>query len=45
VGESVVFEGRKLTVIEMDQRRISKVRVEPAEEEEGLQEEMEEGRE
>lgn len=28
-GESVVFEGRKLTVIEMDQRRIAKVRVEP----------------
>jgi CBS domain containing-hemolysin-like protein len=32
VGESVVFEGRKLTVIEMDHRRIAKVRVEPAEE-------------
>ena len=42
-GESVVFEGRRLTVMEMDQRRIAKVRVEPAEEE-GLQEEMEEGR-
>jgi CBS domain containing-hemolysin-like protein len=34
-GESVVFEGRKLTVIEMDQRRIAKVRVEPAEAAEG----------
>jgi CBS domain containing-hemolysin-like protein len=43
-GESVVFEGRKLTVIEMDHRRIAKVRVEPAEEE-GLQQEIEEGRE
>jgi putative hemolysin len=31
-GESVVFEGRKLTVIEMDHRRIAKVRVEPVEE-------------
>ena len=28
-GESVVFEGRKLTVLEMDERRISKIRVEP----------------
>lgn len=35
VGESVVFEGRKLTVIEMDHRRIAKVGVEPAEEDEG----------
>ena len=43
-GESVVFEGRKLTVMEMDQRRIAKVRVEPEEEDEGLQEEKEEGR-
>jgi CBS domain containing-hemolysin-like protein len=34
-GESVVFAGRKLTVIEMDQRRIAKVRVEPVEEVEG----------
>jgi CBS domain containing-hemolysin-like protein len=32
-GESVVYEGRRLTVAEMDGRRISKVRVEPAEEE------------
>jgi CBS domain containing-hemolysin-like protein len=31
-GESVVFEGRRLTVMEMDQRRIAKVRVEPEEE-------------
>ncbi|MGB6974987.1 MAG: hemolysin family protein [Terracidiphilus sp.] len=30
-GESVVFKGRKLTVVEMDARRISKVRVEPVE--------------
>jgi putative hemolysin len=30
-GESVEFEGRRLTVVEMDGRRISKVRVEPAE--------------
>ena len=28
-GESVVYEGRKLTVVEMDARRIAKVRVEP----------------
>jgi putative hemolysin len=28
-GESVEFEGRRLTVVEMDGRRISKVRVEP----------------
>jgi CBS domain containing-hemolysin-like protein len=34
-GESVVFEGRKLTVIEMDHRRIAKVGVEPAEEDVG----------
>jgi CBS domain containing-hemolysin-like protein len=39
----VVFEGRKLTVVEMDQRRIAKIRVEPVEEDEGLQEEKEEG--
>ena len=32
VGESVEFEGRKLTVVEMDGRRISTVRVEPMEE-------------
>jgi CBS domain containing-hemolysin-like protein len=31
-GESIVFEGRRLTVVEMDARRIAKVRVEPAEE-------------
>ena len=30
-GESVDFEDRRLTVVEMDQRRISKVRVEPIE--------------
>jgi len=40
-GESVVFEGRKLTVIEMDQRRIAKVRVEPAEEDGGDEEKVE----
>jgi CBS domain containing-hemolysin-like protein len=28
-GESVEFEGRKLTIVEMDGRRIGKVRVEP----------------
>jgi len=28
-GESVDYEGRRLTVIEMEGRRISKVRVEP----------------
>ncbi|HVC48401.1 MAG TPA: hemolysin family protein [Terracidiphilus sp.] len=28
-GESVIYDGRKLTVVEMDARRISKVRVEP----------------
>jgi CBS domain containing-hemolysin-like protein len=32
-GESIVFDGRRLTVVEMDARRIAKVRVEPAEEE------------
>ena len=42
-GESVVFDGRKLTVIEMDHRRIAKVRVEPAEEAQE-HEGMEEGR-
>ena len=31
-GESVVFDGRRLTVVEMDARRIAKVRVEPVEE-------------
>ena len=30
-GESVIYEGRRLTVVEMDGRRISKVRVEPVE--------------
>ncbi len=30
VGESVVFEDRRFTVVEMDQRRIAKIRVEPA---------------
>ncbi|HZP06405.1 MAG TPA: hemolysin family protein [Terracidiphilus sp.] len=29
VGESVVFEDRQLTVVEMDARRIAKIRVEP----------------
>jgi putative hemolysin len=29
VGESVLFEDRRLTVVEMDQRRIAKIRVEP----------------
>jgi putative hemolysin len=29
VGESVVFEDRRLTVVEMDQRRIARIRVEP----------------
>jgi CBS domain containing-hemolysin-like protein len=28
-GESLVFEGRRLTVVEMDARRIAKIRVEP----------------
>jgi putative hemolysin len=32
-GESITHEGRKLTVVEMDARRISKIRVEPVEEE------------
>jgi CBS domain containing-hemolysin-like protein len=32
-GESIEFEGRQLTVMEMDARRIAKVRVEPVEEE------------
>jgi CBS domain containing-hemolysin-like protein len=30
-GESVTYEGRRLTVVEMDGRRIAKVRVEPME--------------
>jgi putative hemolysin len=29
VGESVVYEDRRLTVVEMDQRRIARIRVEP----------------
>jgi CBS domain containing-hemolysin-like protein len=28
-GESIVFDGRRLTVAEMDRRRIAKIRVEP----------------
>ena len=28
-GESTNFEGRRLTVVEMDQRRIAKILVEP----------------
>jgi CBS domain containing-hemolysin-like protein len=32
-GEAVIFEGRRLTVVEMEARRISKIRVEPVEEE------------
>jgi CBS domain containing-hemolysin-like protein len=32
-GESVTYEGRRLTVVEMEGRRISKIRVEPVEEE------------
>jgi CBS domain containing-hemolysin-like protein len=31
-GETVVFEGRRLTVVEMDGRRIARIRVEPLEE-------------
>jgi CBS domain containing-hemolysin-like protein len=30
VGESVVYDGRRLTVVEMELRRIAKIRVEPA---------------
>jgi CBS domain containing-hemolysin-like protein len=32
VGESITYEGRCLTVVEMDNRRIAKIRVEPFEE-------------
>ncbi len=32
-GESVTHDGRRLTVVEMDARRIAKIRVEPVEEE------------
>jgi CBS domain containing-hemolysin-like protein len=28
-GESIIYEGRRLTVVEMDNRRIAKIRVEP----------------
>jgi putative hemolysin len=31
-GESTLFEGRRLTVVEMDNRRIAKIRVEPVDE-------------
>jgi CBS domain containing-hemolysin-like protein len=34
-GESVVFEGRRLTVTEMESRRIARIRVEPVEKEVG----------
>jgi putative hemolysin len=29
VGESTIFQGRRYTVVEMDGRRIAKIRVEP----------------
>jgi CBS domain containing-hemolysin-like protein len=32
-GEAVTYEGRRMTVVEMDRRRIAKIRVEPVEEE------------
>ena len=32
-GESIVYDGRRLTVVEMEARRIAKIRVEPVEEE------------
>jgi CBS domain containing-hemolysin-like protein len=32
VGESITHEARRLTVVEMDNRRIAKIRVEPVEE-------------
>ena len=32
-GEAIIFEDRRLTVVEMDARRIAKIRVEPADEE------------
>lgn len=35
-GESVEFEGRRLTVVEMQSRRIARIRVEPVEEEPSL---------
>ena len=34
-GESVTYEGRRLTVVEMEAHRISKIRVEPVEEKSG----------
>jgi CBS domain containing-hemolysin-like protein len=30
-GENIVYDGRRLTVVEMEGRRIAKVRVEPVE--------------
>jgi len=42
-GESVEFEGRRLTVMEMEGRRISKVRVEPVGEEATIRDEGEKG--
>jgi CBS domain containing-hemolysin-like protein len=33
VGESVLYKNRRLTVVEMDRRRIAKIRVEPVKEE------------
>jgi CBS domain containing-hemolysin-like protein len=33
VGEAVTYEGRRLTVVEMDRKRIAKIRVEPVEKE------------
>jgi len=32
VGESIDFDGRRLTVVEMDARRIARIRVEPIDE-------------
>jgi CBS domain containing-hemolysin-like protein len=32
-GESITHEGRRLTVVEMDSRRIAKIRVEPIKQE------------
>ena len=32
-GESIIYDGRKLTVVEMDHRRIARIRVEQVEEE------------
>jgi CBS domain containing-hemolysin-like protein len=32
-GESIIHDGRRLTVVEMDSRRIAKIRVEPIKEE------------